>query len=85
MVPSSVVLVGDDEPLMQLLASEALKRVGLTVIEAEDGTRWWRRIADRLSTSVGQVDDCRPVSYLQKPYSPHILLTTLQKAPPTPY
>ncbi|HET7057289.1 MAG TPA: response regulator [Nitrospiraceae bacterium] len=36
-IPSPVVLVVDDEPLMRLLAREALERVGLAVVEAEDG------------------------------------------------
>ncbi len=37
MVPSTVVLVADDEPLMRMLARQALERVGLSVIEADDG------------------------------------------------
>jgi two-component system, cell cycle sensor histidine kinase and response regulator CckA len=37
MIPSAVVLIADDGPLMRLLAREALERVGLTVVEAEDG------------------------------------------------
>ncbi len=34
---SPIVLVADDDPVMRLLARNALERVGLTVLEADDG------------------------------------------------
>lgn len=34
---SPIVLVADDDPVMRLLAREALERVGLTVLEAQNG------------------------------------------------
>jgi CheY-like chemotaxis protein len=39
---SPIVLVVDDDPVMRILAREALERVGLTVLEAHDGVEAMR-------------------------------------------